>query len=109
MQALGLVVGLLPGSCVNVFLRFSASPKTCIYVSVLHWVVWTWQFARAYGAVKRVYGGFPGYKGFFTFFAGIMGFVALQPVADSQPSPRPGFRLRSFPRSRERLSAQPEL
>ena len=103
----GLLLGLLPGSCVNTFLRFSGSPKTCIYVSVLHWLVWLWQFCRAYGAVGRVYGAMPGWKGFNWFFAGVMGFVALQPVADAHPSPRP-FTSRIRGRSRG-LSAQPEL
>ena len=106
----GLLFGLLPGSCVNTFLRFSGSPKTCIYVSVLHWLVWLWQFCRAYGAVVRVYGGMPGYQSFSWFFAGVMGFVALQPVADAQPSPRLFNRVASRVRGRSRgLSAQPEL
>ena len=120
--SLGLGFGLLPGSCVNVFLRFSASPRTCVYVSVLHWIVWMWQFLRAYGATRKVYGAFPGWSGFFLFISGVLGFVALQPVPDPQPPPscrnsvlsraksmRGGFRL-SRPRGKSsELSEQPEL
>ena len=35
--------GLLPGSCINVFLRYAHCLPACIAVSALHWLVWLTQ------------------------------------------------------------------
>ena len=74
-----LLGGLLPGSCVNLFLRFSYHWQTCTAVSVLHWLVWLWQFWRGTVAIDRVFKKFPGYSGITTFFYGVCGLCAIQP------------------------------
>ena len=80
--SLGLLGGLLPGSCVNFFLRFGQHLPMCIAVTALHWLVWAWQLERSAVAVANVYGQVPGHYGFGTFMMGLAGLAALRPTAE---------------------------
>jgi len=57
----GILFGLLPGSCVNIVLRFPEFPRFFVAVSVVHWLMWIHQFIQGGLAVKEVYSDFPGY------------------------------------------------
>jgi hypothetical protein len=78
--SIGLMLGLLPGSCFNTFLRFPKHLWACSAVSVLHWLLWLHQFIRGIRAAHQVYKNFEGYSSIWSFLRGYvqMGNGSLQ-------------------------------
>jgi len=99
---LGLLLGLLPGLCINTFLRFPAYPWTCGVVSSIHWILWLLQFCRGVASIKNVYKDFPGFGTVKQFF---WGYVPLGPSVKLLPSD--GDSL-VFSRLSSKLSASPD-
>jgi len=76
--SLGLLLGLLPGSCINLYLRFPEFAVPCGVVSTAHWLLWLQQLIRGASAIGDVYSDFPGFEGIWQFVKGYVCATTLQ-------------------------------
>lgn len=68
--SMGLMLGILPGSVVNIILRFPEFPYACAAVGLMHWILWLQQFTRGLSAIRQIYSEFPGFDGTWQFIKG---------------------------------------
>jgi hypothetical protein len=84
----GLLTGLLPGLCMNTYLRFPDLCWVCTSVSIFQWVLWLFQLCRGIRSIQNIYSEFPGYSNVLEFFRGYIplgGTLELIPCSQVTP------------------------
>lgn len=95
--SVGLVLGLLPGLCINMFLRFPQYCRACGFVSSFLWLLWMLQFWRGMESVRNIYGEFPGFGTISQFLRGYVPWGRTIVLAPRQePKEKKSVRFSSY-------------